>query len=236
MSRRKMGNPQKSSKFICCKCLTENQMGAGIQRIQQREKGHIKDLTCLKCNKITKNVEIRYCETFEEMLREAKKVHLQEYSKEDITIYQNMDICNLNDLYQDSIYFKPLKEQNSLIQYGAALIEYKIPAKYIEESIQKENYIEYILKEDIEPEFIKAIYIPEIFESRITVRNYVYKKIKWCQIKGFCDYESGTYECSKDRMCRLGKTAALNSYEKNYFKGKNKDKTEIELHDIIYII
>ena len=54
-----MGNPKKMSRFICCKCLKENQLGSGIQRANQREKGHIKDLTCLNpgCNgNITKNI------------------------------------------------------------------------------------------------------------------------------------------------------------------------------------
>ena len=40
MKQCKYGNPKRKSRFICLKCLTENQMG-GFQRLNgQREKGH----------------------------------------------------------------------------------------------------------------------------------------------------------------------------------------------------
>ena len=79
-----MRNPEKSSRFICCKCLKENRLGSGIQRANQREKGHIKDLTCLNpgCNgDITKNIEVRYCDSFDEMMDKAEKLHIELYGK-----------------------------------------------------------------------------------------------------------------------------------------------------------
>lgn len=76
-----MGNPKKKSQFICLRCLKINQLGDGIQRIQQREKGHIKDLTCLSCGCITKNLEIRYCDWLEEMMDRAEKLHIEYYGK-----------------------------------------------------------------------------------------------------------------------------------------------------------
>ena len=42
-----MGNPKRSSKFLCLNCMKINELGSGIQRGgHQREKWHIKDLTC----------------------------------------------------------------------------------------------------------------------------------------------------------------------------------------------
>ena len=77
-----MGNPKKKSRFICLKCLTENQLGDGIQRSQQREKGHIKDLTCLNCcGIVTKNIEIRHCDWIEEIRDKAEKLHIEYYGK-----------------------------------------------------------------------------------------------------------------------------------------------------------
>ena len=79
-----MGNPKRSSRFICCKCLKENQIGSGIQRVNQREKGHVKDLTCINpgCNgDITKNIEVRYCDSFDEMMEKAEKLHREYYGK-----------------------------------------------------------------------------------------------------------------------------------------------------------
>lgn len=74
-----MGDPKKRSKFICCKCLKENRVGDGIQRRRQREKGHTKDLFCLCCQEVTKNTEVRYCDSFQELMLKAEKVHIELY-------------------------------------------------------------------------------------------------------------------------------------------------------------
>ena len=76
-----MGNPKRSSRFICCKCLKENRLGSGIQRANQREKGHIKDLYCLQCQDTTKNLEVRYCDSFDEMMDKAEELHREYYSE-----------------------------------------------------------------------------------------------------------------------------------------------------------
>lgn len=79
----KNGNPKRSSRFICCKCLKENHVGEGIQRGgRQREKGHIKDLHCLCVNMKykTKNLEVRYCDSFDEMMMKAEELHREYYS------------------------------------------------------------------------------------------------------------------------------------------------------------
>lgn len=230
-----MGNPKMKSRFICCKCLKENPIGDGIQRIQQREKGHIKDMTCITCNEITKNMEIRYCETFDEIFKKAKKIHLQEYSQNDTIIYQNIDIDNLENLTQESIYFKSLDNNNSLIQNGLALIEYKVPDRYISGFVYKNNCIEYKTTEELNEEFINAIYIPEIFKSRIKLSNYILKKVKWCKIRAYYEDDYEIYEISNDKLHRLGKTSGLNSHESNYLKGKNKDNSPIEVKYIQYI-
>lgn len=67
----KNGHPKLSSRFICVKCLQLNNVGAGIQRGSQREKGHIKDLYCINCREVTKNQEIRYCDEYSEILEMA---------------------------------------------------------------------------------------------------------------------------------------------------------------------
>ena len=82
MYRYKYGNPKKQSRFICCKCLTENFIGTGIQRgSRQREKGHVKDLTCLVCGEVTKNAEVRYCDDYLEILDRAIELHTKYYGK-----------------------------------------------------------------------------------------------------------------------------------------------------------
>ena len=79
-----MGERKKMSRFICCKWLKENQIGSGIQRSNQRSKYHIKDLTCIHpgCKgDITKNIEVRYCDSFDEMMQKAEELHREYYGK-----------------------------------------------------------------------------------------------------------------------------------------------------------
>ena len=77
-----MGNPKKKSQFICLRCLKINHLGDGIQRSQQREKFHIKDLTCMCVNleEITKNLEVRYCDDFQEMMNKAMELRPKYYT------------------------------------------------------------------------------------------------------------------------------------------------------------
>ena len=76
-----MGNPKRASRFVCCKHLGENYIGTGIQRYgHQREKFHCKDLFCLQCNEITKNVEIRWCDDYLEMLDYAQQIRSRYYT------------------------------------------------------------------------------------------------------------------------------------------------------------
>lgn len=77
------GNGKKKSRFICCKCLNENFIGDGIQRGgKQREKYHVKNLDCLVCKgEKTKNVEIRYCDDYLEIMDKAIELHEKYYMK-----------------------------------------------------------------------------------------------------------------------------------------------------------
>ena len=79
-----MGNPKKKSRFWCLHCQRENCVGQGIQRGgKQREKGHVKDLLCLnkECISLpfTKNLEIRYCDDFLEMMNIVPILHTKYY-------------------------------------------------------------------------------------------------------------------------------------------------------------
>lgn len=85
MSRYKNGNPKRQSRFICLSCLQENKLAQGIQRKSQRKKFHIKDLTCLNCDgKICKCIEVRYCDSFDEVMEKAIKLSQVYYSRENI--------------------------------------------------------------------------------------------------------------------------------------------------------
>lgn len=61
-------NTNRSSEFICLRCLSKNQVGDKIRRPNMREKDHVKNLCCL-CTKLqmrTKNLEVRWCDDFDE--------------------------------------------------------------------------------------------------------------------------------------------------------------------------
>lgn len=54
----------------------------GIQRgNKQREKGHIKDLYCLSCSDITKNMEVRYCDDYLDVMDKAIQLHKEYYGE-----------------------------------------------------------------------------------------------------------------------------------------------------------
>ncbi len=78
MSRYKNGNPKRQSRFICMKCMQENMLVKGIQRKHQREKYHIKNITCLICGGETKNIEVRHCDDYTEIF-EAAKIKRENY-------------------------------------------------------------------------------------------------------------------------------------------------------------
>lgn len=84
--RCKNGNPKKSSRFICLKCMQINPCGSGIQRGgRQRERYHIKDLMCLYCStdgEATKNMEIRWCDMYEDVYEKALEVRNNYYDNE----------------------------------------------------------------------------------------------------------------------------------------------------------
>ena len=78
----KNGNPKRASRFICCKCLKDNHVGDGIQRGgHQREKGHTKNLYCIYCNEITRNTEVRWRDSYDEMMDRAVEVHREYYNE-----------------------------------------------------------------------------------------------------------------------------------------------------------
>lgn len=65
------GHPERSSKFICLRCLRENQVGGGIPRQNTKEKDHVKDIICL-CTHLemkTKNLEVRWCDDMGERMK-----------------------------------------------------------------------------------------------------------------------------------------------------------------------
>lgn len=78
-----MGSPKRSSRFICLYCMQINQLGSGIQRGgKQREKWHIKDLTCFnkKCRGMqTKNLEVRWCDDLLEAMDKAEQIRGKYY-------------------------------------------------------------------------------------------------------------------------------------------------------------
>lgn len=80
---RNFGIPNKSSNFICLKCL---QLGIkGIQRgKRQRERFHVKDLYCIYCRETTKQIELRYCDHLPDIMEEAKELHIKYYRGGDL--------------------------------------------------------------------------------------------------------------------------------------------------------
>ena len=78
------GHPDHSSRFICLRCLKENKVGDGIPRLRLKEKDHIKDLACLctGLKYVTENLEVRYCDDFNERMKRAREIQSEHYDKD----------------------------------------------------------------------------------------------------------------------------------------------------------
>jgi hypothetical protein len=69
------------SRFICIKCGKENKILTGIHRYRNREYLHVKDVFCLNCNEVTKNVEVRIYDEYEEVNNHLPELYNQYYNK-----------------------------------------------------------------------------------------------------------------------------------------------------------
>ena len=68
-------NTNRSSEFICLRCLSKNQVGDKMRRPNMREKDHI------KLQMRTKNLEVRWCDDFDERMEYAKKIKSKYYDE-----------------------------------------------------------------------------------------------------------------------------------------------------------
>ena len=81
------GSPQRQSRFICLKCLQMNQVGAGIQRGgHRRNKYHVKNLLCIRCQCETYNMEIRDCDAYEDVYAQAIRERSKYYETENSNV------------------------------------------------------------------------------------------------------------------------------------------------------
>lgn len=72
LSRYKNGNPKKASRFICLSC--GRIIMEGLQRPNQREYLHIKDLYCPYEGIKSKTVEVRWCDNIDEIKSKIPKI------------------------------------------------------------------------------------------------------------------------------------------------------------------
>lgn len=79
MMCKRNGNPKRKSRFYCIRCGRE--IMDGIQRIQQREKEHVKDLYCYLCKEEVKAVEVRYCDDEREILDKIPELREKYYKR-----------------------------------------------------------------------------------------------------------------------------------------------------------
>lgn len=146
------------------------------------------------------------------------------------------------DNSSDVVYlFKPLSERNSFCNYGVALLKVDIPDNVVTENslgnndINKGKYIEYIT-DKVPVEYIKVIYIPELFKNRVDLTGKITSKIAWCGMKANY-YGNGDKEnCPDNILEQFAKTAEImDASEFNFFRGVSEKREIIDLYDIEYI-
>lgn len=181
-----------------------------------------------------------------------------------MTLYKNVDICDLNSILKNGILpldkcqnnnweenrrvgndtsvvylFKPVDgKPNTFPNYGAALIEVDcdaIESKMSENDVHKDDYREYIAK-SVKPSQIKKVIIPKIFKNRVN-----FESVCWCDIyaEEFAGIDdSGIFlyeEMKQNRLDLFGKTAAVNTTDFNFFRGVDEKREMIDLSNVRYI-
>lgn len=137
--------------------------------------------------------------------------------------------------------FKPLTEENSFCNYGAALLEIDIPDDEIKENQLLENeryngkYVEYIA-DKVDVSCIKSIYIPKLFKNRVVLPIEIMSRITWCDIKANHYGDDGKENCPIEVLEQFAKTAnIMDASSFNFFRGTSENREIIDLYDIKYI-
>ena len=161
------------------------------------------------------------------------------------------------DNSEDVVYlFSPKSKKNTFTEYGICLIEVDIDDANENELAcndkHSNDYTEYVTQ-SVSPEQIKAIYIPEIFKSRIKeyteLSEEALNKIVWCDMEAEIydkyipnpDNEygfGGTHvykRADKKVLDKFVETAPLDVTYFNYFRGLYDNREMIELYNVIYI-
>lgn len=175
-------------------------------------------------------------------------------------LYKNVDICDLKSIMEKGILsldacgnnnwddgkrgenstsvvylFQPLTKENSFPEYGAALLEIDCSADRSEMpdfDVHKGKYEEYIT-EQVLPSQIRRIFIPKIFKPYIEAPTNL--DICWCQMEADYYGDGGLEKCSSEILEQFARTAPFMSAKAfNFFRGMNKDRTMIDLYNIIY--
>lgn len=194
-------------------------------------------------------------------------------------LYKNVDVCDLESIVQQGLLsidecgndnwddgkraknptnvvylFSPKdRRHNSFVGYGIALLEVECedakPSEMLSKDVHRDDYDEYTVSK-VEPKAIHAIYIPDIFKSRIELPPEVMKKVKWCGIsarevdKSWIAppwdgkiYDPPMIDCTTERLQRMANACGINTGNELYLRGLEEDgRTIFDISDVSYII
>lgn len=138
--------------------------------------------------------------------------------------------------------FHPISSQNSIINYGAALIMVDAEAQLSEigeYDVNKGKYVEYTCS-SVSPEKILKIFIPIFFKERTLndpnrrLANKTLNKIEWVKVHAeVCSNNGQWIEATNDHFAKI--RSHLVQYD-CYFRGVDKNNKILEFRNIEYII
>lgn len=159
----------------------------------------------------------------------------------------NWDDGNRADNATDVVYlFNPIAGQpNSFPRYGAALVEVEVEVDAQRHEIEDTDwnsglYEEYVVNR-VNPEQIKAIYIPEVFKAKAAEYVTDDMPIVWCGMSAthwVGDLEDAEkVACAEEDLERFANTAnVVNSTGFNYFRGEEVNGEIMDLYDVMYML
>lgn len=161
----------------------------------------------------------------------------------------SMDACGNNNWEEkrrsrnatDVVYlFAPTGAQNSFVQYGAALVEVEIddakPDEMTERDVNRGLYKQYIT-DKVEPEQIKAVYVPILFKNWIEseILEKIESKITWCDMSAKVYKGDDLAEATEEDFAHLEHGSVESTSWWLYFRGVDKNENKVvDYYEINY--
>lgn len=178
-----------------------------------------------------------------------------------MTLYKNVDLEDLKSIMKKGILpisktgnnwgagkrapnstevvylFSATGEYNSFPQYGLALLEVEVDAnenEFFEGDVNEGKYSEYTTTE-VNPEQIKNIYIPSMYENREDLEQFISGlNVTFVDIEGTVTVGTETVEITEEMKTMFGQRTSVNTADYNFLFCWDDNKKMNSIENVNY--